>query len=170
MELYTLIEGCEPRQLRFGFALWTRKLVRDLIRQRFRVSLSIQHVGHDGPGRDLRRATVLATVKPPGPLKVFFERPLGLLSPYNFTRNDSTKALGRPSYVSTILETIWSADHIASGSRPTHSLGVAGTLRLIGSTILQSLFLTGLCQKNRGIAGMESLASCRTGLPQPPDA
>jgi transposase len=45
MELYALIEGCEPRQLSFGFALWTRKLVRDLIRQRFKVSLSIQHVG-----------------------------------------------------------------------------------------------------------------------------
>ncbi|MGH8967688.1 MAG: IS630 family transposase, partial [Actinomycetes bacterium] len=45
MELLTLIVGCEPRQLSFGFALWTRKLVRDLIRQRFKVSLSEVTVG-----------------------------------------------------------------------------------------------------------------------------
>jgi transposase len=45
MELYALIEGCEPRQLSFGFALWTRKLIQELIRQRFKVSLSIQHTG-----------------------------------------------------------------------------------------------------------------------------
>jgi transposase len=45
MELLALIIGCEPRQLSFGFALWTRKLVQELIRQRFRVSLSVQHVG-----------------------------------------------------------------------------------------------------------------------------
>lgn len=45
LELYALIEGCEPRQLSFGFALWTRDLVRQLIRQRYNVSLSVQHVG-----------------------------------------------------------------------------------------------------------------------------
>jgi transposase len=45
LELFALIEGCEPRQLSFGFALWTRELVRQLIRQRFKVSLSVQHVG-----------------------------------------------------------------------------------------------------------------------------
>jgi transposase len=45
LELMALIVGCEPRQLSFGFALWTRKLVRDLIRQRFGVGLSVQHVG-----------------------------------------------------------------------------------------------------------------------------
>ena len=45
MELLALIVGCDPRQLSFGFALWTRKLVRDLIRQRFRVSLSEVTVG-----------------------------------------------------------------------------------------------------------------------------
>ena len=45
LELFKLIEGCEPRQLSFGFALWTRDLVRQLIRQRFKVSLSVQHVG-----------------------------------------------------------------------------------------------------------------------------
>lgn len=45
LDLYTLIVGCEPRQLSFGFALWTRKLVQQLVRQRFKVSLSEQHVG-----------------------------------------------------------------------------------------------------------------------------
>jgi transposase len=45
MELLALIIGCEPRQLSFGFALWTRRLVRDLIRQRFGASLSEAHVG-----------------------------------------------------------------------------------------------------------------------------
>jgi transposase len=45
MELLALIIGCEPRQLSFGFALWTRRLVRDLIRQRFNVGLSEAHVG-----------------------------------------------------------------------------------------------------------------------------
>jgi transposase len=45
MELFALIVGCEPRQLSFGFALWTRKLVRDLIRQRFKVGLSEVSVG-----------------------------------------------------------------------------------------------------------------------------
>lgn len=45
MELLTLIMGCEPRQFSFGFALWTRKLVRDLIRQRFKVNLSLVSVG-----------------------------------------------------------------------------------------------------------------------------
>jgi transposase len=45
MDLYALIVGCDPRQLSFGFALWTRKLVRELIRQRFRVNMSEVNVG-----------------------------------------------------------------------------------------------------------------------------
>ena len=45
IELFTLIVGCEPRQLSLGFALWTRKLVKQLIRQRFKVSFSEAHVG-----------------------------------------------------------------------------------------------------------------------------
>jgi transposase len=43
--LYTLIAGTDPRQLEFGFALWTRELVRELIRREFRVSLSAVSVG-----------------------------------------------------------------------------------------------------------------------------
>lgn len=45
LDLYAMIVGCEPRQLSFGFALWTRKLVQQLVRQRFKVSLSEQHIG-----------------------------------------------------------------------------------------------------------------------------
>lgn len=45
LELLALIVGCDPRQLSFGFALWTRKLVRDLIRRQFKVSLSEVTVG-----------------------------------------------------------------------------------------------------------------------------
>src|SRR3954462_8446565 len=43
--LYTLITGADPRQLEFEFALWTRDLVRTLIRREFRVSLSAVSVG-----------------------------------------------------------------------------------------------------------------------------
>ena len=43
--LYTLIAGADPRQLEFGFALWTRDLVRELIRREFGVSLSAVSVG-----------------------------------------------------------------------------------------------------------------------------
>lgn len=44
-ELYALLVGCDPRQLSFGFALWTRQMVGDLIFQRFRVRLSVASVG-----------------------------------------------------------------------------------------------------------------------------
>jgi transposase len=43
--LYTLIAGADPRQLEFAFALWTRDMVRTLIRREFRVSLSAVSVG-----------------------------------------------------------------------------------------------------------------------------
>jgi transposase len=43
--LYTLITGTDPRQLEFAFALWTREMVRELIRREFRVSLSAVSVG-----------------------------------------------------------------------------------------------------------------------------
>src|SRR5687768_16360618 len=38
--LYTLIVGNDPRQLPFTFALWTRAMVRELIRRVFAVRLS----------------------------------------------------------------------------------------------------------------------------------
>src|ERR687890_1634261 len=43
--LYTLITGADPRQLEFEFTLWTREMVRELIRREFRVSLSAVSVG-----------------------------------------------------------------------------------------------------------------------------
>jgi transposase len=43
--IYTLIVGNDPRQLSFGFALWTREMVRDLIRREFGVALSVVSVG-----------------------------------------------------------------------------------------------------------------------------
>ena len=44
-QLYTLIAGTDPRQLEFGFTLWTRDMLRTLIRREFRVSLSAVNVG-----------------------------------------------------------------------------------------------------------------------------
>jgi transposase len=43
--LYTLVVGTDPRQLQFAFALWTRQMVRTLIRREFGVSLSAVSVG-----------------------------------------------------------------------------------------------------------------------------
>jgi transposase len=43
--LYGLIVGNDPRQLGFGFALWTRAMVGDLIRREFGVRLSVASVG-----------------------------------------------------------------------------------------------------------------------------
>src|SRR6266540_3108882 len=43
--LYALIVGNDPRQLQFAFALWTRDMVRDLIRREFGVHLSAVSVG-----------------------------------------------------------------------------------------------------------------------------
>ena len=45
MRLYALIEGTDPRQYSFSAALWTRQIVRDLIRQQFRVAVSLVTVG-----------------------------------------------------------------------------------------------------------------------------
>ena len=43
--LYALIVGADPRQLEFEFALWTREMVRELIRREFEVALSVVSVG-----------------------------------------------------------------------------------------------------------------------------
>jgi transposase len=43
--LYGLVVGNDPRQLRFAFALWTRAMVRELIRREFGVRLSEVSVG-----------------------------------------------------------------------------------------------------------------------------
>jgi transposase len=43
--LWALIVGTDPRQLEFEFALWTREMVRELIRREFGVGLSVVSVG-----------------------------------------------------------------------------------------------------------------------------
>jgi transposase len=43
--LYGLVVGSDPRQLQFEFALWTREMVRELIRREFGVGLSAVSVG-----------------------------------------------------------------------------------------------------------------------------
>lgn len=43
--LWTLIVGTDPRQMQFDFALWTRAMVRELIRREFGVGLSEVSVG-----------------------------------------------------------------------------------------------------------------------------
>ena len=60
--LYALIAGQDPRQMQFEFALWTREMVREVIRREFRVSLSVVSVGRllrklgMSPQRPLHRA------------------------------------------------------------------------------------------------------------------
>jgi transposase len=44
-QIYTLIVGNDPRQLSFEFALWTREMVRELIRREFNIKLSVVSVG-----------------------------------------------------------------------------------------------------------------------------
>lgn len=44
-QLYAIITGCDPRQLQFDFGLWTRKIIRDLIRREFGVKYSEVQVG-----------------------------------------------------------------------------------------------------------------------------
>jgi transposase len=61
-KLYALITGVDPRQLEFEFGLWTREMVRTLIRREFAVSLSAVSVGRLlrtiglSPQRPLHRA------------------------------------------------------------------------------------------------------------------
>ena len=43
--IYTLVVGTDARQLQFDFALWTREMIRELIRREFDVRLSAVSVG-----------------------------------------------------------------------------------------------------------------------------
>jgi transposase len=60
--LYALIAGQDPRQMQFEFALWTREMIRELIRREFGVALSVVSVGRllrklgMSPQRPLHRA------------------------------------------------------------------------------------------------------------------
>jgi transposase len=44
LQLYRRLRG-NPRQVQFNFGLWTRKIVRDLIRREFGVDCTLQNVG-----------------------------------------------------------------------------------------------------------------------------
>jgi transposase len=61
-KLYRWVTSKDPRQLKFEFALWTRAMVRELIRREFGVRLSVVSVGRLlkklglSPQRPLRRA------------------------------------------------------------------------------------------------------------------
>jgi transposase len=44
-KLYAIITGSDPRQLQFDFGLWTRKIIRDLIRREFGVKFSEVQIG-----------------------------------------------------------------------------------------------------------------------------
>jgi len=60
--LHALIVGTDPRQMQFEFALWTREMVREVIRREFGVGLSVVSVGRLlrklglSPQRPLHRA------------------------------------------------------------------------------------------------------------------
>ena len=60
--LYALIAGQDPRQMQFQFALWTREMVREVIRREFGVALSVVSAGRllrklgMSPQRPLHRA------------------------------------------------------------------------------------------------------------------
>lgn len=65
--LYKLIVGVDPRQLQFEFALWTREMVREVIRREFDVRLSAVSVGRllRKMGLSPQRPTWLATQQNP---------------------------------------------------------------------------------------------------------
>lgn len=44
-KIYRLVVGVDPRQLKFEFALWTRAMVRELIRREFNIKMSEVSVG-----------------------------------------------------------------------------------------------------------------------------
>lgn len=61
-KIYRLIVGVDPRQLKFEFALWTRAMIRELIRREFKIKMSEVSVGRLlkklglSPQRPTRRA------------------------------------------------------------------------------------------------------------------
>ncbi len=71
--LYTLIVGTDPRQLQFEFALWTREMVREVIRREFDVRLSAVSVGRllRKMGLSPQRPAWLATQQNPDAVEEF---------------------------------------------------------------------------------------------------
>lgn len=56
--LYGLIVGLDPRQMQFEFALWTREMVREVIRREFGVRLSVVSVGRLAEARIVAAAAL----------------------------------------------------------------------------------------------------------------
>ena len=71
--LYALIVGKDPRQLQFDFALWTREMVREVIRREFDVALSAVSVGRllRKMGLSPQRPVWLATQQNPDAVEEF---------------------------------------------------------------------------------------------------
>lgn len=71
--LYTMIVGKDPRQLQFEFALWTREMVREVIRREFDVRLSAVSVGRllRKMGLSPQRPAWLATQQNPDAVEEF---------------------------------------------------------------------------------------------------
>ncbi len=44
-QVYRWINGKDPRQYSFDFGLWTRKIVSELIRKKFKIRMSVTSVG-----------------------------------------------------------------------------------------------------------------------------
>jgi len=63
-KLYDIVTGKNPLQLRFRFALWTRGMVRQLMLERFGVSLSESQVGRLLKGIDLTVQRPLSSSPP----------------------------------------------------------------------------------------------------------
>jgi transposase len=60
--VFRWINGKDPRQYGFDFGLWTRRIVSELVQQRFDIQLGVTQVGHllaelgITPQKPLRRA------------------------------------------------------------------------------------------------------------------
>ena len=67
-DLYAIITTNDPLQLGFEFALWTRAMVRELIRDRFGVRLSDVSIGR------LLRKLGLSPQRPQRPLRRAYQR------------------------------------------------------------------------------------------------
>ena len=82
--LYALIAGQDPRQMQFEFALWTREMVREVIRREFGVALSVVSVG---PAVAQARDVAAAAAAP--------RLPAGPARRWNGGRPRSTRPSGR---------------------------------------------------------------------------
>ena len=101
--LYALIAGQDPRQMQFEFALWTREMIREVIRREFGVALSVVSVGRllrklgMSPQRPLHRAYQ----QDPRPSSGGRRRPIPRSRPQARLRARSSTSLMRPGSART---------------------------------------------------------------------